>query len=130
MLGPVMIAILFSLLSRWVSLVINIPSPSIFSTTGCLPLTMSITPRSLIFGRQYLFRSATCASEERASSSAITFAVFCILSIFAASVSLTSQNRSYSSENSFSSELRILSSNSLRASVVYLSAFVSVCLRI
>jgi len=49
-LGPVIIATLLELLSRYVSLAMNISLLIIFSTTGCLPFFISITPLSLILG--------------------------------------------------------------------------------
>ena len=49
--GPVMMETRFFLSSSSVSFAINILSGVIFSTTGCLPPLMSISPFSLIFGR-------------------------------------------------------------------------------
>ena len=50
MLGPVIIASLLLFMSRNVLLAINVLSGIIFSTTGCLPSLISITPFSFILG--------------------------------------------------------------------------------
>ena len=51
-LGPVIIASLFSFLSKYVSFSTNVPTPIIFSITGCLPFLISIIPVSFISGMQ------------------------------------------------------------------------------
>ena len=50
--GPVIIANLFSSLSKYVSFGTNSTAPSIFSITGCRPSFISITPSLLIIGLQ------------------------------------------------------------------------------
>ena len=107
----------------------NISLEIIFSTTGCLPFLISIIPFSLILGLTKLFCVATTESDAYTSIIAIALAVFCILTTSAAMRSLTSQNKSYSSEYSLSSAPRIISSRCFNSSVVYLSEPVRVCFR-
>ena len=74
--------------------------------------------------------SATVANEFNTSNVAITFAVFCTLLICSSILSLISQNALYSRLITFSSAPRISFSTFLRSSVINLSQFANVCLRI
>ncbi len=117
MLGPVMMAMQFFLLSRIVSLATKSPC-IICSTTGCLPSLIRMTPLSFNVGRTYRFLSETRERLQKTSRAAIAFAAFWISGVFEATRSLSFAKASYSRSPSFSLAFRISFSVCLSSGVV------------
>ena len=126
-LGPVIIRSWLSSLFIMVSLGINSPLGITFSTTGCLPFSILVSPSSLISGFIKSFSKATKAKLLIQSNSAIILAVVFSLSIWFSTSFLISRKISYSKEQSFSLAPKSFSSISLSSGVINLSALAKVC---